>query len=111
MQTKTNFVVDFETLACRPNAVVRCLSIIPFTLEREETIEELLSRELTVWFDPATQIESGRELDEDTLEFWQRKEQMAQAGEERANAEAILGTHPDDMHPAEALQVIADGRA
>lgn len=107
MQDNKNFIIDFETLATRPNAVVRCLSIIPFTLSTEESIEQLLSRQLTVWFDPVAQLEAGRELDEDTLDWWGKELGKAQTEGERANAEAMLGSHPEDVHPAEALQIIA----
>lgn len=107
MQDRKNFIADFETLATTPHAVVRCLSIIPFTLEREESIDELLSRQLTVWFDATTQLEDGREIDEDTLDFWNRQLNNAQTEAERANAEAMLGRHPEDVHPKLALEIVA----
>lgn len=107
MHTKTNFVIDFETLATRPNAVVRCLSVIPFTLGQEETIDQLLSRQLTVWFDPLAQINDGRALDDDTIEFWNGKLNSSSTQAERENAEFILGQHPEDVHPKEALEIIS----
>lgn len=106
MQDKTNFVVDFETLNTTPNAVARCLSLIPFTLGKEESVEELLSRSLTVWFEPGPQIAAGRTVDEDTLDFWNQQLQKS-VGATHDNAEAILGTHPDDVHPKMALEIVS----
>ena len=106
MQDKTNFLIDFETLDTRPKAVVRCLSIIPFTLAAEESVEALLARSLTVWFEPGPQIEAGRTVDEDTLDFWNQQLQKS-VGAAHANAEAILGTHPEDVHPKMAIEIIA----
>lgn len=107
MQSRKNFMIDWETLSTIPHATVRCLSVIPFTLEREESIDEIMSRALTVWFDPSVQVNDGRDIEEDTLEFWNKKLNNAQGESERANAEAILGTHPEDTHPSIALQIIA----
>lgn len=107
MQDVDNFIIDFETLATTPHAVVRCLSLIPFKLGKEESIEELLSRQLTVWFDAEGQLEAGRDIDEDTLDFWNRQLNNAQTEAERANAEAMLGRHSDDVHPKEALEIVA----
>lgn len=107
MQNRKNFMIDWETLSTVPHATVRCLSVVPFTLEREESIDEIMSRALTVWFDPGVQVQDGRDIEEDTLEFWNKKLNGAQAESERANAEAMLGTHPEDVHPSMGLQIIA----
>jgi hypothetical protein len=97
---------DFETFATTPRSVVRCLSIVPFKLQTEETIEAIMSRALTVWFDPSVQIEDGREMDDDTLAFWERTLDNSE-GQAKENARLILAGHPEDMHPRDALEIIA----
>lgn len=106
MEAKKNFMIDTETLATTPNAVVRCISVIPFTLEREESVEEILGRQLTVWIQAQPQIEAGRELCEDTIAWWEKKLQSADPAE-RAAAERIFAENADEVDPKLGLEIIA----
>jgi hypothetical protein len=106
MEAKKNFMIDMETLATTPNAVVRCISVIPFTLEREESVEEILGRQLTVWIQAQPQIEAGRALCEDTIAWWEKKLQSNDPAE-RAAAERIFAENADEVDPKLGLEIIA----
>lgn len=105
MKHLTNFMIDFETWATTPKALVRCLSIVPFKLEREESIEDIMARTLTVWFDPAEQIQRGRELDDETLAWWEKNTERG-SEEARQNAHIVLGRSSEDAAVADALEVV-----
>ena len=108
MQKRTNFMVDGETLAVSPNAVIRCISIAPFTLEKEESIEEIMSRTLTVWISGEAQLELGREIDDDTVDFWEKQRNKFREGSDSFNnAVSILTFHEEDQSPREALEVLS----
>lgn len=108
MQKRTNFMVDGETLAVSPNSVIRCLSIAPFTLEREESIDEILSRTLTVWISGDAQVEMGREIDDDTVDFWEKEKAKYREGSDSYNnAHSILYGHEEDQAPKDALEVLS----
>jgi hypothetical protein len=106
MEAKKNFMIDTETLATTPNAVVRCISVIPFTLEREESVDEILGRQLTVWIQAQPQVEAGRALCEDTIAWWEKRLQSNDPAE-RAAAERIFAENADEVDPKLGLEIIA----
>ena len=106
MEAKKNFMIDAETLATTPDGVIRCFSVIPFTLQREETIEEILQRQLTVWMRADAQVEAGRALCEETLLWWEKKLQSNDPAE-RAAAERIFAVNDDEVDPKLGMEIIA----
>ncbi len=106
MEAKKNFMIDAETLATTPDGVIRCFSVIPFTLQREETIEEILQRQLTVWMRADAQVEAGRALCEETLSWWEKKLQSNDPAE-RAAAERIFAVNDDEVDPKLGMEIIA----
>lgn len=106
MEAKKNFMIDAETLATTPDGVIRCFSVIPFTLQREETIEEILQRQLTVWMRADAQVEAGRTLCEETLSWWEKKLQSNDPAE-RAAAERIFAVNDDEVDPKLGMEIIA----
>ena len=107
MDTLTNVMVDIETLSTTPQSVIRSISFVAFSLGREESLEELQKRVLTLWVAASPQIDMGREIDEDTLSFWDKQFNLSQPGSEaRQNVEWVLGEHPEDMSPEDCLDVV-----
>lgn len=101
-----NFMLDTETLAVRPNAVMRCISIVAFEDEGDDTIETLLPRTLTVWLDAEEQFAMGRAIDDDTVKFWEKQSRLGGAATEQA-ARILNGWQGGDMSCRLAMEIFA----
>jgi hypothetical protein len=107
MQDLTHLMIDGETLAVSPNSVLRSLSIVAFRLDATESLEDILARTLTVWVAASPQLEAGREVDEDTLDFWEKqKDRFREGTPGHANACQVLGTHGEDVSMEDAADII-----
>lgn len=108
MKDRMNWMLDGETLAVCPNAVLRNLALAPFTLSTAETKESLRAKTLSIWISGEDQLKHGREIDEDTWNWWNKNYARAHQGHpDEIYAAHILGDHPDDMSVEDACQTIA----
>lgn len=99
-------MLDTETLAVRPNAVMRCISIVGFEDEGHDTIETLLPRTLTVWLNAEEQFAMGRTIDEDTVKFWEKQLKLGGAATEQATR-ILNGWYEGDMACRDAMEILA----
>lgn len=94
-ENQTHLIVDIETLSTKPNAVVLSLGCVSFQFETKKMFSEYLENGFYVKLDIKAQIEAGRKIQKDTVDWW-----LSQS------AEAKLVTKPsnEDVHPLDALK-------
>jgi|PlaIllAssembly_1097288.scaffolds.fasta_scaffold00009_32 hypothetical protein len=74
MSTVTHLLVDIETLATDPNAVVLSVACVPFLLEVHTYFGELVPTGFFVKFDVQEQIKLyHRTVEDDTVKWWKKR--------------------------------------
>ena len=94
-ENQTHLIIDIETLSTKPNAVVLSLGCVPFQFENKKPFEKYLEDGFYVKLDVKAQIEAGRKMQKETVDWW-----LSQS------AEARLVTKPseEDVDPRDALE-------
>jgi hypothetical protein len=65
-----NFAVDIETVGTAYNSVVLGVGIVPFRFDETLSLEECLSRGISVYFNVDEQTTLGRTIDDSTVDWW-----------------------------------------
>lgn len=94
-----NIMVDCESLGPFADSVILSIAIIPFNLMEKTTMKELVDRGLYLKLRVKDQIESGRFVCKDTLQWWRKQSPEAQE---------ILKPSPSDVRLESALDIIID---
>lgn len=74
MDDQMDFVLDWETLGTDPDSVVLSLAFIPFPRNKILAFEEHLANAYYWKFDVVHQVELGRIINDDTLEWWGKQD-------------------------------------
>lgn len=68
-----DFVIDWETFATTPDAVVLTFAITAFDEDKLNTFDELVEQSQMWKFDIDSQINDGRFISPDTLRWWEKQ--------------------------------------
>lgn len=69
-------ILDFETLSTRPSACILSMGLVPFSDDdsaEDKTFEELKKDGIHVKFDVKRQVDLGRTINHDTLDWWSKQ--------------------------------------
>ena len=69
-----DFVLDFETLGTGDDCVVLSLAVTPFERDELKTFQEYIDDTIYYKFDVESQVETGRKIDQKTLEWWDKQD-------------------------------------
>lgn len=97
MSNTINIVVDIETLSTKADGVILTLGVVPFNPAATSTFSQLIESGLHIAFDKQIQLEKGRTVTQDTIDWWD-----AQGGFDEELLKGAIS--PADLH--EALQPI-----
>ena len=86
---KDSIVLDIETLGSVNNCVVLSVGMVAVDSSKDYTFEELIENGYYAKLDVKSQVDAGRKIYKDTLEWW---------GEQGKAAQHILKPSPKDMH-------------
>lgn len=93
----THYAFDLETLGKKENAVILSIGVVPFTFESNATFSELLDAGLYLKLSVEKQVQMGRKIEKDTVEFWKKQ------GDE---AREVLTPTAKDVDPIAACKII-----
>ena len=90
-------VLDIETLGTNANAVILSVGIVAVDSSKDYKYEELINNGFHVTLDVKSQVDAGRKIDKDTLNWW---------GEQGKEAMKILAPSKEDIHWTQLLPAI-----
>jgi DNA polymerase III epsilon subunit-like protein len=92
-------VFDLETLGTHANAVILSVGAVAVDSSKEYKYEELLVNGFYVTMEVKSQVDAGRKIEKDTLDWW------ATQGED---AMKVLKPSENDMHWSKLMPAISD---
>jgi hypothetical protein len=90
-------IFDIETLGSRASAVVLSVGAVVVDSTIDYEYDDLIKNGFYVTLDVASQVESGRKIEKETLDWW---------GTQGKDAMSVLAPSSDDIHWRELLPAI-----
>lgn len=94
-----NFALDIETLGTKSNAVILSIGVTPWELSADNyDIDRWINESLFVKLKVSSQRELGRTVDQSTLEWWKKQNDLA--------IKTSVTPSGSDLAPAEAIETL-----